>query len=88
MELCQETIGCEYYTYDTADSACLIYEDCLRFDESCFTCTSGENECPPILCDVTGGCHGILVGRNNILVSSLSIFWALIQFSDRRVQIW
>ncbi len=61
-ELCQETEGCEYYTYDSADSACLVYEDCLRFDESCTTCTTAENECPPILCNQPGGCVGILVG--------------------------
>ncbi len=61
MELCQVTPGCEWYTYDTADGFCSAYATCPIVDPSYRTCTSGEDECPALICDVEQGCTGILV---------------------------
>lgn len=61
VELCQVTTGCEYYSYDNSDGYCGIYSNCPIVDPTCLTCTSGENECPPVLCSVPGGCEGFLV---------------------------
>ncbi len=55
------TPGCEWYTYDTADGFCSAYATCPIVDPSCRTCTSGEDECPALICDVEQGCTGILV---------------------------
>ncbi len=61
VDLCQNTDGCEFYTYDHKDSFCSAYSNCPILDQDCTTCTSGENECPLLLCSVTGGCTGVLV---------------------------
>ncbi len=60
------TPGCEWYTYDTADGFCSAYATCPIVDPSCRTCTSGEDECPALICDVEQGCTGILVKRGEI----------------------
>ena len=42
---CQAAVGCGWYSYDTADSVCVLTEDCRLFDHTCVTCTAGEVGC-------------------------------------------
>ncbi len=61
VDLCKETDGCTYYSYDNVGGFCSAYESCPLVDDSCNSCVSGEADCPRNLCQLEGGCVGILV---------------------------
>ncbi len=44
-DLCLETPGCEYWTYDSDGDNCVELEDCQEVDTSCQTCVSGPRGC-------------------------------------------
>ncbi len=57
VETCQETDGCEFYTFDaSSDPFCFVYSTCPVVDDSCASCTSGEDECPRVICRAPGEC--------------------------------
>merc|ERR1712027_258388 len=61
LQLCKETTGCEYLTFDHTNGACLLYTECtsLGIDE-CEQCLSGPVSCEFIQCGIPGQCVGIL----------------------------
>ena len=58
--LCQsmQEAGCTAFTYDTADTLCLLYTDCSSIDEDCDSCISGNVGCDTRFCSVSGSCQG------------------------------
>ncbi len=42
---CQINMDCQWYTFNEDINLCLLFETCPTVDETCSTCTSGENGC-------------------------------------------
>ncbi len=87
--LCQETPRCEFYSYDSSflEGFCFLYSSCPVIDESCSTCTTSENECPLLSCQVPGECLGVLVmvvvSRSTPLECVTSLFRQIDEFNTR-----
>ena len=48
LDLCQSTDGCEWFSYHTDDSACILTTECQFVDETCIgTCFYGDKACEP-----------------------------------------
>ena len=63
IQFCQETDGCEWYSYNSDSSLCSAFADCPTLDTSCEpSCVSGENECSSLACFVKGECLGTYIG--------------------------
>ncbi len=45
LGLCQETDNCLWFTYDSEDGDCMLFQDCQQLDTTCETCVSGQREC-------------------------------------------
>jgi len=61
LQLCKETSGCEYLTFDHTNGACLLYTECTSLGtEECEQCLSGPVNCNYIECGIPGQCVGIL----------------------------
>merc|ERR1712027_3038 len=61
LQLCKETTGCEYLTFDHTNGACLLYTECTSLGtEECEQCLSGPVNCNYIECGIPGQCVGIL----------------------------
>ena len=42
--VCKEYDDCQWFTYDSLDSSCVLFEDCTTIEE-CVTCESGQRQC-------------------------------------------
>ncbi len=42
---CQEMDNCLWFTYDSEDGDCMLFEGCQQLDTSCDTGISGQREC-------------------------------------------
>ena len=42
---CKDLSNCKWFTYDEAHRSCAIFSACTKWDGSCTTCISGEQEC-------------------------------------------
>lgn len=56
--MCQMTAGCEWWTFNSMTSYCILAGDCSILDPSCTTCLAGERLCetnvqPPVETDLT-----------------------------------
>ncbi len=61
-QLCQDEPDCEYYTFDwTSGGFCFVFSTCPVIDDTCRTCSTSEDDCPLLSCQVPGECLGILV---------------------------
>jgi len=47
-QLCQKTSECQWFTFNEAQSRCLLFADCPSLDETCADCLSGESTCKGI----------------------------------------
>ncbi len=45
LEVCQETDGCGWFSFDSSDGLCLLTADCQEVDEGCGSCVAGQVEC-------------------------------------------
>ena len=45
LEVCQDTDGCGWFSYDSSDGLCLLTADCQEVDEGCGSCVAGQVEC-------------------------------------------
>ena len=51
LHLCQGTLGCKWFTYQSPPSkttvtpACILYHECKNVDKACTTCVSAEWRC-------------------------------------------
>eukprot|EP00094_Tigriopus_californicus_P011052 TCALIF_10663-PA protein Name:"Protein of unknown function" AED:0.06 eAED:0.06 QI:0/0.5/0.33/0.66/1/1/3/232/262 len=61
---CQQTRGCEWFTYYKDTKLCASLSVCLRLNQTICgdNCVSGEDECPEFYCGVKGKCLGALEG--------------------------
>eukprot|EP00095_Tigriopus_kingsejongensis_P004225 maker-scaffold74_size411160-snap-gene-3.17 protein:Tk04225 transcript:maker-scaffold74_size411160-snap-gene-3.17-mRNA-1 annotation:"type iv pilus-associated protein" len=61
---CQNTRGCEWFTWYKDTSLCASLSVCLRLNGTYCgdNCVSGEVECPEFYCGVKGKCLGALEG--------------------------
>ena len=42
---CQQTPNCTWWTFDSDDGFCFMNSNCVKLDETCESCTSGEVSC-------------------------------------------
>eukprot|EP00095_Tigriopus_kingsejongensis_P009905 maker-scaffold470_size172058-snap-gene-0.38 protein:Tk09905 transcript:maker-scaffold470_size172058-snap-gene-0.38-mRNA-1 annotation:"hypothetical protein" len=61
-----ELTGCEWFTWHSNSELCNMVSGCSTLDDSCTTCTSGENECQvdpgsDFQCGVEGECLGSIL---------------------------
>ena len=65
---CQETTGCEWFTFYPDTKTCVVLSDCLRLNQTsyCPDCVSGEEECPEVVCGAKGKCIGALEGVREV----------------------
>ena len=67
-QICQNTNGCEYVSFDYESNVCLLFEECADISEKyCPTCHTTSNDC--IECNIVGACI-----VSTYIFSSLSTF--------------
>ena len=45
LQICNTTIGCRWWTFDSTVNECVLFKTCVEIDESCKDCVSGERRC-------------------------------------------
>ena len=45
LQICNSTIGCRWWTFDSTVNECVLFKSCPKVDESCRDCVSGERRC-------------------------------------------
>jgi hypothetical protein len=45
LHVCNSTVSCRWFTFNTEVSECLLFKSCSVLDESCEECISGERRC-------------------------------------------
>jgi hypothetical protein len=68
VRFCQDTEGCNYYTYHPIDQLCWAFENCaVLSNNTCIACTSGDATCDggeDLDCNKPGRCDGTLLDSN------------------------
>ncbi len=54
LELCKSNEECRWFTHDSSDSVCLMFQGCQSIDSACTTCLSSQRQCSPRDDDQTG----------------------------------
>ncbi|TRY70202.1 hypothetical protein TCAL_09641 [Tigriopus californicus] len=63
LQKCQNTRGCEWFTYYNQTKLCASLTTCLNLNAThCTDCISGEDECPEFICGAQGSCLGASEG--------------------------
>ena len=59
---CQNTLDCNYFTYNDPNNICVLQYNCTEIDSSnCLECFTGQRGC--LVCSQSGQCQGNLVGQ-------------------------
>lgn len=63
LSACQADGDCEWFSFNPSFGLCQLFSICpgLSTADGCGQCTSGENECQPFQCNVTGQCQGVQI---------------------------
>ena len=66
LEACQETEGCDYFTYYRTRGDCVMFANCVALSSnSCGDCVSGNSSCPDLICGAPGMWNAMVHMKQN-----------------------
>ena len=85
LKHCQDTFNCKWFTFDESQESCILFSECSKWDDTCSSCTSGEQGCSvrqiKDYCLIWGSCLSLYF---NYLGCAMLCSWSLYRLNLHR----